>query len=88
MEQFAIAAFRSRQAVFSFESALGQRGVRTKVISTPHQVALGCGLSLSFDLADLARVVAFYNANPVPNLVGFYKVHRAGGRTQVSPVNH
>ena len=43
---FGIASFRSRQQVFAFEGALSRQGLRAEVVSTPREVALGCGLSV------------------------------------------
>ena len=53
---FGIASFRSRQQVFAFEAALSRAGVRSENVSTPREVALGCGLSVRFELEDVDRV--------------------------------
>ena len=55
-EQFGIGAFRSRQQVMRFDSALRRAGVATQVISTPHEVSVGCGLSVQFDLSDIFSI--------------------------------
>lgn len=56
MPSYAIASFRSRQQVFGFESALKRAGLRAEVVSTPREVALGCGLSVRFASEDWPRV--------------------------------
>lgn len=56
-EVFGIAAFRSRQQVMNFEGALRRAGLRVKVISTPRDVAVGCGLSVRFEIADAGSVM-------------------------------
>ena len=86
MESYAIASFRSRQAVFRFESVLRQRGVSARIISTPRAVSLGCGLSLRFERADLPKAMAAYRQEPIPNLIGFYTVEGANGNLRVNPV--
>ena len=43
MESYALAAFRSRQAVLRFEEELRHAGVPTRVVTTPRAVSLGCG---------------------------------------------
>ena len=42
-ETFGIASFRSRQQVMKFEAALRRAGVRVQIITTPRDVAVGCG---------------------------------------------
>ncbi len=75
-ETFGIAAFRSRQQVMRFESALRRAGIRSQVISTPRDVSIGCGLSVQFDLSDRARVFDVYRQTRPSNLIGFYQVTR------------
>lgn len=86
-ETFGIGAFRSRQQVFNFEGALRRAGIRTQVISTPRDVAIGCGLSVRFDLNDTAAVKNVYQKSRPQNLIGFYRVERSqGGRPHVEPL--
>ncbi len=86
-EIFGIGAFRSRQQVMRFESALKRQGLRVSVISTPRDVSVGCGLSVRFDMEDAAKVLGVYKQTGPGNLIGFYRVHRTGqGRPQVTPI--
>ncbi len=86
-ETFGIAAFRSRQQVLRFESALKRGGVRASVVSTPRDVAVGCGLSVQFDVADTDRVLDVYRHTTPSNLIGFYQVTRnGGGRPDLKPI--
>lgn len=86
-ETFGIAAFRSRQQVLRFESALKRAGVRVQVVSTPRDVAVGCGLSVRFEMQDIDRVVQVYHAMRPNNLIGFYQVERTGyGRPSLTPI--
>ena len=77
-EIFGIAAFRSRQQVLRFESALKRSGVRAGVVATPRDVAIGCGLSVKFDLNDTQNVMRAYMQSRPSNLIGFYRVDRSG----------
>lgn len=79
-ETFGIAAFRSRQQVFRFDSALKRNGMKTQVISTPRQVQVGCGLSVQFDVGDIDRVMEIYRRYNPGNLIGFYRVTPGEGR--------
>lgn len=83
---YGIAAFRSRQQVLRFEDALRRAGVAAGVMTTPRAVALGCGLSVRFDLADLSRVQAVLRQENPGNLIGLYRVEQTGGRPEIAPL--
>ena len=86
-EIFGIAAFRSRQQVLRFESSLKRAAIRVQVVSTPRDVAVGCGLSVRFDMQDADRVMAVYQKTQPGNLIGFYHVERRGaGRPSLTPI--
>ncbi|MBE5770953.1 MAG: DUF3343 domain-containing protein [Clostridiales bacterium] len=84
-ETFGIGAFRSRQQVMRFDSALRRAGVQSQIISTPRDVSVGCGLSVRFELKDTQAVLDAYQRARPGNLIGFYRVQRSGsGRPHVS----
>ena len=56
-ENYGIAAFRSRQQVMRFDSVLRRAGIHAEIVSTPRDVAIGCGLSVAYDLRDTAAVL-------------------------------
>jgi hypothetical protein len=86
MEEVAgIAAFRSRQQVLRFESILKRAGLSARVISTPRDVAIGCGLSVEFSIRDTAAVQAILARARTSNLIGLYQIdRRAGGRPRLT----
>ena len=84
-EAFGIAAFSSRQQVMRFDSALRRKGLRVNIISTPKDVALGCGLSVQFDLSDAPAAMETYRQTRPGSLIGFYRVERGrDGGTRVT----
>ena len=85
-ESYAIAAFRSRQQVMRFEDALRREGLNAGIVTTPREVAMGCGLSVRFDLRDAERVRNVYRRFNPGNLIGFYRVDYPGGRARVMPL--
>ena len=86
-EVYGIAAFRSRQQVLMLENMLRREGVGVRVVTTPRDVALGCGLSVRFDMGDLERVERAIRAQRPTNLVGVYRVeNRSGARPMLTPV--
>ena len=84
---FGIAAFRSRTQVLRFEDALRRAGLSAGVISTPREVAIGCGLSVRFELSDTAQAMAICRRMNPGALIGFYRVDGYGTRTlRLSPL--
>lgn len=86
MDEYGIAAFRSRQQVMRMEEALKNEGLSVQVISTPRDIAVGCGLSVRFAVKDLKTVQRVLNRMRPDNLVGVYRVDRTGGRMRVTAV--
>ncbi len=85
-ENFAIASFRSRSAVQKFAAALRRRNVACRLISTPREVAIGCGLSVRFEPNAVAAAMQEYRAGGHGALIGFYRVTRVGSKTTVAPI--
>jgi hypothetical protein len=85
-EYFGIAAFRSRQQVLRFEAALKREGLPVRVISTPREVALGCGLSVRFNMTNYDAVRAIYDANPSQSFIGFYRCYHRDMRLVCEPL--
>lgn len=75
---FGIAAFRSRTHVLRLEDALRRAGLESGVVSTPREVAMGCGLSVRFNLAQFPQVLAVYRRLGPGALIGFYRADGYG----------
>lgn len=87
-ESFGVAAFRSRTQVLRMESALRRAGVNVQVVSTPRDVAIGCGLSVRFPLHDFEKVKSTYQATRPGALIGFYRIDRpAQGKSRLQALN-
>ena len=87
-ETLAIAAFRSRQQVQFFESLLVRQGLMAHVINTPHEIAIGCGVSVRFNEGDYDRVLRTYETYraSLGSLVGFYRGVWQGTQLKVVPL--
>lgn len=84
---FGIASFRSRTQVLRLEDALRHAGLSASVISTPREVAIGCGLSVRFELAETPQVMNVYRRVNPSALIGFYRVDNYGTRQiRLSPL--
>ena len=84
-ESFGLAAFRSRTQVLRFEDALRRAGLAASVISTPREVALGCGLSVQFLLSEKEDVLCVYRRLNPSSLIGFY-VFTPGAAVRLAPL--
>ncbi|HHT64632.1 MAG: DUF3343 domain-containing protein [Caldicoprobacterales bacterium] len=84
-ESFDILAFRSRQHAFHFSQVLRDHGIASQIMSTPKEVALGCGLSLRFSPYMTRRVLNLYKHFNSP-VTGCYHVVRTGSETKVSRI--
>ena len=84
-DAYGVAAFRSRQQVLWFESALRRRGVPVSVISTPRDISMGCGLSVRFPLEYRQEVRRAVQAENTSNLIGLYRAEDDGSRMRSSP---
>ena len=79
-EPFTFAAFRSRHQVMRFDSFLREAGIRTQIINTPHEVALGCGLSVKIENSQYRHARQIYDKNPSESVVGFYQASFKNGK--------
>lgn len=79
-QSFGIAAFRSRTSVLRLEDALRRAGLAAGVVSTPREVAMGCGLSVRFELCQFPQALAIYRQLNPGALIGFYRVDGYGTR--------
>lgn len=88
MDVYGIAAFRSRQQVLKYEALLARSGVASRVVSTPREIAVGCGLSLQFSMNDLRAVQSVLAHDRPANLMGLYMVdQRNGGRSVLTVIS-
>ena len=85
-EVYGVAAFRSRQQVLRFEQALRREGIAVRVVSTPRDISMGCGLSVRFPIEDAERVRRTLKVSDHGNLIGIYRAEYDGGRLRVAPI--
>ncbi len=86
-EPYGFVAYRSRQQTTALEVALKSQGMRCSIINTPHEIGMGCGLSVRFNLADLAVVSATVSRLKQSALIGIYNATNENGRLVFKPVS-
>ena len=84
---YGVAAFRSRQQVLRFESALKRLGVPARVVSTPRDISMGCGLSVRFPMEYTAQARGALKAMNPGALIGLYRAEYDGQRLRVSGIH-
>jgi hypothetical protein len=86
-EIFGFVAFRSRQQTTAFESALKKQGINCRIINTPHEIGMGCGLSVRFSLSDTKAVLAVCDRQRPTALIGVYNAETVSGRLVCRPIS-
>ena len=79
-DSFGLAAFRSLTQLLRVDYSFHRAGLSAGVIATPREVAIGCGLSVRFDLAQTPQVMQVYRRLSPGALIGFYRVEGYGTR--------
>jgi len=87
-ETYGVAAFRSRQQVLRFEQVLRQASIPVKVVSTPRDISMGCGLSVRFPIEDAQKVHRILKMHDTGNLIGVYRAEYNGAGLRVSPIRY
>ena len=82
---YGVAAFRSRQQVLRLEAALNRQGVPARVVTTPRDISMGCGLSVRFPMERLQDVRRALRTQNTGNLIGLYQAEHDGTRLRVRP---
>lgn len=85
LESFDILSFRSRQHAFHFSQILRDQGISNQIMSTPKEVALGCGLSIRFSPYMTRRILQIYRQYNSP-IIGCYHVERSGTNTSITRI--
>ena len=84
--QYAIVAFRSRNQTASMYEVFVANGIVCKIINTPKEANVGCGVSLRFDLGQLNRAKQLVTRYQGQNYIGFFKLTVLNGGYLVKPL--
>ena len=85
LNDYGVCAFRSRSQAYKFYDILKRAGLTVRIISSPKEIAVGCGISVRIETAQLQRAVDIYKRNPPNATVGFYRVQWADGKAHIYP---
>ncbi len=85
-QEYIVAAFRSRQQVMKFVREMEKMNLKVRVINTPREIAIGCGLSASFDEKDYKEAKAIVDRTHPTAFVGFYHAVAEGVKLIIKPL--
>lgn len=85
-EPFGFVAYRSRQQTTALETALKSQGIHCRIINTPHEIGMGCGLSVRFELSDIKPVSSTCDRLKQTALIGIYRAEMQNGQLVCRPV--
>ena len=76
-----IAVFKSRTQVMLFVEIMNNYGVPCKIISTPKEAHVGCGVSAEFSLDKLNQAKIIVNNVGISSFNGFFLIEKRGSHT-------
>ena len=74
MEEFIVASFRSRTQVIYYDKLLKKSKIVSEVISTPKEIAIGCGFSVKIPKESYNDAKKIYEKYRPHSFVGFYSI--------------
>ena len=83
---YGIVAFRSRNQTATMYEVFVANGIACKIINTPKEANVGCGISLRFDLSQLDKAKQLVSRYQGQNYIGFFKLTALSGRYLVRPI--
>lgn len=87
MEEFLLCVFRSRTQVLTFKKRLEAIGIPAEIVSTPREIAVGCGLSLKISAWSGNQAKELLRASGARSFVGFYRAVSDGYKNTVISMN-
>lgn len=78
--QYALVAFRSRNQTAKMYEIFLANGIFCKIINTPKEANVGCGISIRFDLSQLQNAKQLVGTYQQQSFIGFFKVTVLSGR--------
>ena len=84
--KYCLAVFKSRTAVFAFAEYLGYGGVACKVVNTPAEAHIGCGVCVKFAYINQPYAAEVVKRYGLSGFGGFYLYEKVGNRTSVRKI--
>ncbi len=76
-----VAVFKSRTQVMAFVEIMNSRGAPCKIISTPKEAHVGCGVSAEFSQDKLKQAKIVVDNIGFSSFIGFFLIEKRGSHT-------
>ncbi|MBQ9781601.1 MAG: DUF3343 domain-containing protein [Clostridia bacterium] len=84
--KYCYAIFRSKTQAINFVEVLNKNGVPSKIVSTPKEANMGCGISATFSLYYLDFAKGIISKNNFDSFKKFIIVEKNGLRTSTRTI--
>lgn len=81
-----LAVFRSRAQTMDFAARLQSVGASVRIVNTPKEAGVGCGVSARFGYGALALAENVLRRNSYSSFAGFYEVREGYGASVLRPL--
>ncbi len=83
--EYAIVSFRSRSETIGFYSLI-KGNIASKIVNTPKEVGIGCGLSVKTSISYLNICKSVISRNNFKSFAGFFKISEKYNKTFITPI--
>lgn len=82
---YLLAIFRNKTDTMAFYSILLSYRVKCKIVNTPKQAMIACGISVKLSMNDYVKALEIFKRRRFSSFVGFYKVTERGSSLIIVP---
>lgn len=82
-----LATFHNRTHTLQFSNQMRAMGVNVRIINTPREISVSCGLSVMFDFKQLNRARVVVNSLKFTSFNGFYLKKENGRNVFYEKIN-
>ena len=81
-----IAVFQNRSHTMSFASHLKRLGARCRVVDTPRELSVSCGVSVVFSSKNLKQARFILSSTNLNTLIGVFEIYTNGPFKKYRPI--
>lgn len=82
---YLLAIFRNKTETMAFYSILLSYKVNARIVNTPKQAMIACGISVKLNINDYQKAMQIFKRRRFSSFVGFYKVFSDGSSYSITP---
>ncbi len=81
-----VVVFKSRTQVMSFNDIMRQQGYQSKLVSTPKEAHIGCGISAEISKSNVGVALKIIKKAGFSSFHGIFLIERQGNRTSTTKI--